>query len=69
MPAVRIPIRYRHNPSRGWRGNHGRKTRDERSGFWSYENLLAEDDFGVKVDVRYSTWDFDQGADTGDNKT
>lgn len=43
---------YRPNPSRGWRGQHGRKMADAIDGRWSYENLMTENDDGQMVDPR-----------------
>ena len=63
MPTPMIPIRYRRNPSRGWRGENGRKTYDEQSGQPTYEAFLIEDDFGVKVDSRKNTFDYDYRLD------
>lgn len=60
MPTVRVPIRYQSNPSRGWRGENGRKVKDERSGFSTYENFVDRDDYGVQVDLRRQTYDYDE---------
>ena len=63
MPTPRIPIRYKRNPSRGFSGENGRKTTDERSGFSTYENLCDRDPFDVKCDLRRSTFDYRDDAD------
>ena len=68
MPTVRTPIRYQRNPSRGWKGEHGRKVKDQRSGFWTYEAFLVTDDYGVEVDTRRSTYDIAYGDDGGETE-
>jgi hypothetical protein len=41
-------------------GGMGRRVMDEQSGAWTYENLLIEDDFGVKSDVNDDGYDRDK---------